>query len=74
MTKIDIIDMIDEEFEEFEQDRNRRKNLKQLISFESSIVNYNEKQIVMPEPKFKKKINTTVYVKNFKNNNKNSLF
>ena len=73
MTKIDIIDMIDEEFEEFEQDRNRRKNLKQLISFKSSIVNYKEKDITIQEPKLKEKINTTVYIKNFKNN-KNQLF
>ena len=65
--------MIDEEFEEFEQDRNRRKNLKQLISFKSSIVNYNEKDITIQEPKLKEKINTTVYIKNFKNN-KNQLF
>ena len=65
--------MIDEEFEEFEEDRNRRKNLKQLISFKSSIISYNEKDITIQEPKLKKKINTTVYIKNFKTN-KNQLF
>lgn len=73
MIKIDIIDMIDEEFEEFENDKNRRKNLKELVSFSSSIINYNEKNMVIPEPQLKKKINTTVYIKNFKTN-KNQLF
>lgn len=73
MTKIEIIDMIDEEFEEFEQDKNRRKNLKELVSFKSSIINYNEKNMVIPDPKLKKPVNTTVYIKNFKTN-KNQLF
>ena len=67
--------MIDEEFEEFEQDRDRRKNLKQLLSFKSSIVDYNEKDINILEPKFKKKLNTSIYIKTHnKNNNKNQLF
>lgn len=68
MIKIDIIEMIDEEFEEFERDRNRRKNLKELISFKAPIINYNEKEMMIPEPKVKKQISTTIYIKNSKNN------
>ena len=73
MIKNNVIDMIDEEFLEFEEDKNRRKNLKELVSFSSSIINYNEKNMVISDPKLKKKINTTVYIKNFKTN-KNQLF
>jgi hypothetical protein len=73
MIKNNVIDMIDEEFLEFEEDKNRRKNIKELISFSSSIINYNEKNMVISDPKLKKKINTTVYIKNFKTN-KNQLF
>ena len=73
MIKNNVIDMIDEEFLEFEEDKNRRKNIKELISFSSSIINYNEKNMVISDPKLKKKINTTLYIKNFKTN-KNQLF
>ena len=73
MIKNNVIDMIDEEFLEFEEDKNRRKNIKELISFSSSIINYNEKNMVISDPKLKNKINTTVYIKNFKTN-KNQLF
>jgi hypothetical protein len=73
MIKNNVIDMIDDEFLEFEEDKNRRKNIKELISFSSSIINYNEKNMVISDPKLKKKINTTVYIKNFKTN-KNQLF
>lgn len=71
MKNIDVIKMIDQEFEEFEQDRNRSRNLKALLNFKSSELMYNEKSIIMAEPKFKKKYNTSVYVKN---TNKNQLF
>jgi hypothetical protein len=74
MKKIDIIDMIDEEFEQFEEDRKRRKNLKQIISFESSIMDYNERDINIQQPKFKKKYLTNIYVKKHNKGNKNNLF
>ena len=63
--------MIDQEFEEFEQDRNKRKNIKGFLSFSSSEFNYAEQQFKVTDPKFKKKLTTSVYVKS---NNKNQLF
>jgi len=74
MTKKDINEMIDQEFEEFEQDRNRRKNLKTLVSFKRTSIEYNEKSITFDDsPKMKKQLNTSIYIKT-KNDNKNQLF
>jgi hypothetical protein len=73
MIKIDFLNqMIDDGFEEFEADRKRSKNLKTFVKFENSSYEYDEKKILMNEPKFKKKLNVNVYVKN--TNNKNQLF
>lgn len=73
MIKIQLLNqMIDDEFDEFEKDRGRHKNLKTFVSFGASEYSYDEKAISMNEPKFKKKLNTSVYIKN--NNNKNQLF
>ena len=75
MKNIDIYNMIDQEFEDFEQDRKREKNIKLLLSFEkNTTLHYDEKSIVMSEPKLKKKMNTTVYIKHTKNKNTNELF
>ena len=73
MKNKDIIEMIDQEFEDFEQDRNRRKNIKDILSFKNSSFEYNEKNITMNEPKYKKKLNTSIYIKTM-NTNKNQLF
>ena len=75
MKKIDINQMIDQEFEDFENDRKNRKNIKLLLSFnKNSTLHYDEKNIVMNEPKFKGKPNTSIYIKHTKNKNNNQLF
>mgnify|MGYP000415490228 FL=1 len=63
--------MIEDGFDEFEKDKDRDKNLKAFVKFGASMYDYNEKNIIMNQPKFKKKLNTTVYIKT---NNKNQLF
>lgn len=73
MKNKEIIEMIDQEFEDFEQDRNRRKNIKDILSFKNSAFEYSEKNIIMNEPKYKKKLNTSIYIKTM-NTNKNQLF
>ena len=65
--------MIDQEFEDFEQDHNRRKNIKDILSFKNSAFEYSEKNLIMNEPKYKKKLNTSIYIKTM-NTNKNQLF
>jgi|TARA_B110000238_G_scaffold183704_1_gene210471 hypothetical protein len=75
MKNIDINTMIDQEFEDFENDRKSRKNIKLLLSFNTnSVLNYDEKNIIMTEPKLKKKIGTRIYIKQNKNKNNNQLF
>lgn len=63
--------MIDQEFDEFEQDHNKRKNIREFINFKSSTFDYSEKKFEVYDVKFKKKLTTSVYIKN---NNKNQLF
>ena len=59
----------------FENDRRSRKNIKLLLSFNTnSVLNYDEKNIIMTEPKLKKKIGTRIYIKQNKNKNNNQLF
>ena len=72
MKNIDFELMIDETLDEFENDSKRERNLKTFVNFDRSVYGYNEKSMDMGQPKFKKKLNTSVYIKN--NNNKNSLF
>jgi hypothetical protein len=75
MKNIDINDMIDQEFEDFENDRKSRKNIKLLLSFnKNSALHYDEKNIIMTTPKFKKKLSTSIYIKQTKNKNNNQLF
>jgi hypothetical protein len=75
MKNIDINDMIDQEFEDFENDRKSRKNIKLLLSFnKNSALHYDEKNIIMATPKFKKKLSTSIYIKQTKNKNNNQLF
>jgi len=70
MKNIVFNDMIDQEFEDFENDRKSRKNIKLLLSFNrNSVLNYNEKDIIMSAPKLKKKISTCIYIKQTKNKN-----
>ena len=59
--------MIDQGLDDFENDRNNDKNIKMLLSFKGTSVEYNEQKFNIEEPKFKKKLNTSVYIKG-KNN------
>lgn len=64
-----VLNMIDDEFDNFEQDRKEEKNLRMLLSFKNSDLNYNEQNFKIPDkPKLKKKLKSSVYIKN-KNNN-----
>ena len=73
MTNKEINEMIDHEFDEFEHDRSRRKNIKAFLKLKSSVYDFTETKLTMTDPKFKKKLNTSVYIKH-KNKNNNQLF
>jgi len=66
--KNSILEMIDQSLYDFENDRNNEKNIKMLLSFKGTSVEYNEQKFNIEEPKFKKKLNTSIYIKG--NNNK----
>jgi len=63
------IDM-DEELDKFYRDKNRFKNLKKMIDFEFTQEDFEGKGIKISQPKFKKKLITSKFVKT----NKKSLF
>lgn len=63
------IDM-DEELDKFYRDKNRFKNLKKIIDFEFTQEDFEGKGIKISQPKFKKKLITSKFVKT----NKKSLF
>ena len=71
MTNIDFELMIDESFEDFEEQSKKPRNLKEFVSFDLSNLEYNEKDFKITQPKFKKKLSTSTYIKK---NNKNQLF
>lgn len=71
MRNIDFELMIDESFDEFEKDSEKPRNLREFINFELPKLEYQEKDFTIPQPKFKKKLNVSTYIKN---NNKNQLF
>jgi hypothetical protein len=68
MKNSSVLEMIDLSFEDFENDKRNEKNLRMLLNFKSSSIEYSEKNFKIEQPKFKKKLNTSVYIKN-KNNN-----
>lgn len=72
MIKKEFLEMIEEGFEEFENESERKRNLKLLIDFGISSLEYNEKSIEFSSPKFKNKFKSSVYIKDSKNTN--SLF
>jgi len=72
MIKKDFLQMIEEQFEDFEDERNRRKNLKLIIDFTSTIISHEGKQFTMTKPKLKAKFKSSVYIKD--NKKGNSLF
>lgn len=63
--------MIEEDFEDFENEQKRHKNLKMFVNFERFSFNFEERNISIGTPKFKKKLKTSTYIKN---NNKKGLF
>ena len=71
MKNIEFELMIEESFDDFENDANKPRNLKQFVSFDMSQYQYQEKDLKITQPKFKKKVNASIYIKN---NNKNQLF
>lgn len=71
MKNIDFELMIEESFEDFEKESEKPRNLKEFVSFNLSKFDYQEKDFTIPQPKFKKKLSTSTYIKN---NNKNQLF
>jgi len=72
MIKIELLnEMIEDGFDEFEREEERHKNLKAFVKFGASMYEYDEQKILMSEPKFKKKLSASVYIKS---NNKNQLF
>lgn len=68
MKNSSVLEMIDLSLEDFENDKRNEKNLRMLLNFKSSSIEYSEKNFKIVQPKFKKKLNTSVYIKN-KNNN-----
>ena len=63
--------MIEESFDDFEEQKNKPQNLKAFVSFDLSNFEYQEKDFKVIQPKFKKKLSSSTYIKN---NNKNQLF
>ena len=56
------IDM-DKELEKFDRDRNRFKNLKKMMDFELEAEEFDGKSIEITEPKYKKKLKRSSYVR-----------
>lgn len=63
------IDM-DEELDKFYRDKNRFKNLKKMLDFKFNEEDFKGKVIKMSQPKFKKKLTTSKFIKS----NKKGLF
>lgn len=71
MKNTEVLEMIDQGLEDFENDRKNEKNLRMMLNFNSTSIEYNEKSFNIQQPKLKKKLNTSIYVKN---TGKNQLF
>tara|TARA_B100001093_G_scaffold471549_2_gene493913 strand:- start:2962 stop:3162 length:201 start_codon:yes stop_codon:yes gene_type:complete len=63
------IDM-DEELDKFYRDKNRFKNLKKMLDFKFNEEEFKGKGIKINQPKFKKKLTTSKFIKT----NKKGLF
>ena len=68
MKKSTILEMIDESLDDFENDERNEKNIRMLLNFKSTSIEYNEKSFKIEQPKFKKKLKTSTYTKNSNNN------
>ena len=65
------IDM-DEELDKFYRDKNMFKNLKKMLDFKFNKEDFEGKGIKMSQPKFKKKLTTSTFIKS--KSNKKGLF
>tara|TARA_B100001287_G_scaffold251207_1_gene232255 strand:+ start:1969 stop:2175 length:207 start_codon:yes stop_codon:yes gene_type:complete len=63
---------MEEELDKFYKDKARFKNLKKLIDFNLDAEEFEGKKIKMEKPKYKKKLKTSVFIKN--NDRNKSLF
>lgn len=63
-----VLEMIDQSLEDFENDKNNEKNIRMLLNFKNTSIDYHEKNFKIEQPKFKKKLKTSVYIKNTNNN------
>lgn len=68
MKNREVLAMIDQGLEDFENDKRNEKNLRMLLNFKSSSLEYNEKQFKVTSPKLKKKLSTSRYIKSTGNN------
>lgn len=68
MKNREILAMIDQGLEDFENDKRNEKNLRMLLNFKSSSLEYNEKEFKVTPPKLKKKLNISTYIKHTGNN------
>ena len=68
-----LLRMVEEEFEDFNKESQRHKGLKSIIDFDTNIEEYEGATFeIKTEPKFKKKLKASVYIKT--DNSKNQLF
>ena len=70
---ISLLKMVENELEEFDKESQKHKGLKSLIDFDSSVSDYKGTKFeIKIEPKFKKKLKASIYVKT--DNSKGQLF
>lgn len=70
---IGLLRMIEQEFDDFNDERAKHKGLKTLIDFTTSSPNYEGSKVTLEvKPVFKKKLTTSVYIKEDKS--KGQLF
>jgi hypothetical protein len=63
--------MIDKELEDFNEDRKKSKGLKTIIDFDTNVSEYEGSTFAIKvEPKFKKKMKASVYIKDDKSKGK----
>lgn len=61
---ISLLKMVENELEEFDKESQKHKGLKSIIDFESNATEYDGiKFEIKTEPKFKKKLKASVYIK-----------
>jgi len=69
----DITEMVDNDLDDFYKDRDRFKGLKMLLGFGASEYSHEESNIQINNPKYKKKLKASKFIKKGGNKDK-SLF